>query len=295
MPAAGAADDTPDASDTLAVARALREAVQSGLHRTEAQLLLLHAVGKTHGSGAWLYAHDSDRLSALQARDFAAFCQRRLAGEPVAYITGWRGFYGLDLQVTPAVLDPRPDTETLVDWALEVIRQLPAARVLDVGTGSGAIALAIKSQRPDAQVTAVEASADALEVARGNAERLGLEVTLVLSDWFSALDAGQQFDCIVSNPPYLAADDRHLPDLQHEPQAALVAADAGLGAFREIIAQAGAYLRNGGWLLLEHGWQQHAAVHGLLSSAGCIAPDSRKDLAGHVRCTGGKYIRAGAQ
>lgn len=274
------------------VASAQRHAETSGLERVDAQYLLLHAVGKPLASRSWLTAHDTDTLTAEQAQVFEDACQRRLAGEPVAYITGWRGFYGLDLQITPDVLDPRPDTETLVDWALEVLRDVPhsaAPRVLDLGTGSGAIALAIKSQRPDATVVAVDASEAALAVARANAQRLGLDVRFVLSDWLAALADEEAFDCIVSNPPYLADDDVHLPSLRHEPQEALVAANSGLQAYETITAQAKNALHAGGWLLFEHGWQQHAAVGAMMQSAGYTALDSQTDLAGHVRCTGGRY------
>lgn len=273
------------------IADALRNAAKQGVQRLDAQRLLLHVVGKTHGSAAWLVAHDTDALSMAQKAAFAHACQRRVAGEPVAYITGWRGFYGLDLQITPAVLDPRPDTETLVDWTLEVVQDVPTPRVLDLGTGSGAIALAVKSQRADAQVVAVDASATALAVAGMNARRLGLEITMIQSDWFAALDVQQRFDCVVSNPPYLAAHDPHLPDLQHEPQQALVAEGNGLGAYEVIVQRAPGYLHNGGWLLFEHGWQQHTAVHDLLANAGYDTLGCRQDLAGHTRCTGGRCAR----
>lgn len=274
------------------VASAQRHARALGLERVDAQYLLLHAVGKPLASRSWLTAHDTDTLTAEQAQVFNTACQRRLAGEPVAYITGWRGFYGLDLQITPDVLDPRPDTETLVDWALEVLRDVPhaaAPRVLDLGTGSGAIALAIKSQRPDATVVAVDASEAALAVARANAQRLDLGIECVLSDWLASIADEEPFDCIVSNPPYLAEDDVHLPSLRHEPSEALVAANNGLQAYETITAQAKNALHAGGWLLFEHGWQQHAAVRAMMQSAGYTALDSRTDLAGHVRCTGGQY------
>ena len=185
------------------------------------------------------------------------------------------------------VLDPRPDTETLVDWALELLAPLAAPRVLDLGTGSGAIALALQHQRPDAQVSAVDASTDALAVAQANAARLGLAVQFARGDWLRGV-AGQ-FDVIVSNPPYIAAADPHLAALRHEPLQALASGADGLDDIRSIVAQAPTHLQPGGWLLLEHGWDQAEAVQALLRAAGGEQVQSRKDLAGIARCSGGQW------
>ena len=183
------------------LAQALAQAHTLGLARIDAQLLLLHAVGRPDAGRAWLLAHDSDAMDDTVHTQFIALCQRRLAGEPVAYLTGRKEFYGLPLQVDARVLDPRPDTETLVDWALEVIAPLASPRVVDLGTGSGAIALALQSQRADAQVLAVDASTDALAVAQANAERLGLPVQFQPANWLAGVEG--PFDAIVSNPPYI--------------------------------------------------------------------------------------------
>jgi len=273
----------------------LRHAQGSGLERLDAQLLLLHALGRPLHERAWLLAHELDPVEASAQAHFAALCERRQAGEPVAYLTGERGFYGLTLQVDARVLDPRPDTETLVDWALALLAPLAAPRVLDLGTGSGAIALALQQQRPDAEVWALDASEAALAVAQANARRLGLPVQLRqghwLQGWAEQARLGQvpaRFDLIVSNPPYIRADDTHLPALRHEPRQALVSGADGLDDLRQIAAQAPAHLRPGGWLLLEHGWDQADAVAGLLHAAGLQAVAHRHDLGGHRRCTGGQ-------
>ena len=266
---------------------ALAQAQAQGLERIDAQLLLLHALSRTDAGRAWLLAHDTDGLSADQHARFVALCQRRAAGEPVAYLRGTKEFYGLPLQIDARVLDPRPDTETLVDWALELLAPVHAPRVLDLGTGSGAIALALQHQRPDAQVSAVDASQDALAVAQANATRLGLAVQFVQGDWLHGV-AGQ-FDAIVSNPPYIAAADLHLAALRHEPLQALARGVDGLDDIRHIVAQAPAHLLPGGWLLLEHGWDQADAVQALLHAAGFVQVQSRKDLAGIARCSGGQW------
>lgn len=200
----------------------------------------------------------------------------------MAYILGRREFYGLELSVNPAVLIPRPETELLVDLALE---RRPAA-VLDLGTGSGAVALAIKRHLPGARVVAVEASAAALAVARRNAVKLNLEVEFRHGRWFDPL-RGERFELVVSNPPYVAEGDPHLPGLRHEPEAALVAGPEGLDAIREITSAAGSFLRPGGWLLLEHGAGQDAAVRCLLEQAGLESVRTWPDLAGIGRVSGG--------
>ena len=269
--------------DALAQAQAL------GLERIDAQLLLLHILNRADAGRAWLLAHDTDTLAPSEQARFIALCQRRAAGEPVAYLRGMKEFYGLTLQVDARVLDPRPDTETLVDWALQLLAPLPAPRVLDLGTGSGAIALALQHQRPDAQVSAVDASADALAVAQANAARLGLAVQFARGNWLRGV-AGQ-FDVIASNPPYIAAADPHLAALRHEPLQALASGADGLDDIRSIVAQAPSHLLPGGWLLLEHGWDQAEAVQALLRSAGFAEVQSRKDLAGIARCSGGQWPR----
>lgn len=260
---------------------------QGGLPRIDAQMLLLHTLGRAVHDRAWLLAHDDAPLAPEAAARFDALCKRRLAGEPVAYLTGSKAFHGLTLQVDARVLDPRDDTETLVDWALELLPGAAPARVLDLGTGSGAIALALAAARPRAEVWAVDASADALVVAAANATRLGLPLTLRQGDWQAPV-AGQRFDIIVSNPPYIAADDPHLPALAHEPLAALVSGQDGLHDIRRIVADAPAQLAPGGWLLLEHGHQQAADVRALLQQAGLVQVQSRLDLAGIERCSGGQ-------
>ena len=274
--------NTPTLAQALVQARAL------GLARIDAQLLLLHTLGRPDAGRAWLLAHDTDALGDAQQAQFIALCQRRAAGEPVAYLTGRKEFYGLALQVDARVLDPRPDTETLVDWALEVIAPRPAPRVADLGTGSGAFARARHTQPPTAQVLAVDASSDALAVAQANAERLGLAVQFRQGNWLDGM-AGPAFDAIVSNPPYIPAQDPHLAALTHEPLQALASGADGLDDIRSIVAQVPAHLAPGGWLLLEHGYDQAQAVRGLLSEAGFQAVCSREDLAGIERCTGGLW------
>ncbi|MGP1630280.1 MAG: peptide chain release factor N(5)-glutamine methyltransferase [Giesbergeria sp.] len=276
-------------SIAITVASALSTAQAHGLARIDAQLLLLHLLGREDVGRAWLIAHGDEALEPAQATHFADLCLRRVAGEPVAYLTGHKPFHGLDLHIDKRVLDPRPDTETLVDWALELLADQPAPRVLDLGTGSGAIALAIAHARPNAKVCAVDASADALDVARANAKRLRLPVGFTLSDWFAHVDGSYQL--IVSNPPYIAEADPHLPALRHEPLSALVAGEDGLRDLRSIIDAAPQHLSPGGWLLLEHGWDQAETVQHLLRSAGFAHTQTRNDLAGIGRCSGGQWPR----
>ena len=278
------------------VAECLRQAQDSGLARVDAQILLLHSLQRPLHDRAWLLAHDSDTLTPVQAAAWQTALQRRLQGEPVAYITGRKDFFGLTLAVDARVLDPRPDTETLVDWALACLAEsTPASspsirppRILDLGTGSGAVALALQHARPDAEVWAVDASEDALAVARANAHRLHLGVQFIASDWLSAVDIQRTgpFDLIVSNPPYVAEGDPHLAALTHEPLQALTSGPDGLDDIRQIIAQAPTCLVPGGWLLLEHGWDQAAPVQTLLREAGFEQVQSRRDLGGIDRCTG---------
>ena len=275
-------------------AQALAAAQTLGLDRLDAQLLLLHALGKSHADRAWLLAHDTDALSDDVTRQFDALAERRAAGEPLAYLVGYQEFFGLRLQVDPRVLIPRPDTETLVNWSLDLLQSdaLPAdAAILDLGTGSGAIALAIaqhlKTAGRPARVTAADASAGALAVARENALGLGLDVVLIESNWFE--NVGERFHLIATNPPYVANADPHLADLTHEPLDALTAGADGLDDLRQIIEQAPGYLHSGGWLLLEHGFDQALAVRELLTQRGFMQVRSRLDLAGIERCSGGQW------
>ncbi len=266
--------------------RLLVEARQAGLDRWEAQRLLEHLLGRDR---AWLVAHGDDAITLTQADVFRRHCQRRLAGEPLAYLVGEQEFHGLTLHVSPDVLVPRPDTEVLVDWALEVLaqRNWPQPRVLDLGTGSGAIALALRHRWPSAQVVAIDASPAALAVAQANGQRLNLAVEWRLSDWWSAL-GGERFDLVVSNPPYIAENDAHLPGLKHEPRSALTPGGDGLDAYRRILSGLGNHLQPGGHVLLEHGWDQARAVSVQLIRAGLGEICTRPDLAGRPRCTGGR-------
>ncbi|MFT4191161.1 MAG: peptide chain release factor N(5)-glutamine methyltransferase [Comamonas sp.] len=276
-----------DAAASPSVAQALREAGQQGLDRLDAQLLLLHALGR-EGDRAWLITHDQDRLAGEPLAAFRALAARRAAGEPLAYLVGHQAFFGLRLQVDARVLIPRPDTETLVEWALETLAERPAPRAIDLGTGSGAIALAIRAHCPAAEVHALDASADALAVARANAQQLGLPVTFWQGHWLAGHPGGPGYELIATNPPYIAEGDRHLPALAHEPLSALTAGRDGLDDIRQIVRQARTHLRPGGWLLIEHGYDQAGAVRELLHAAGYAHVGSRRDLAGIERCSGGQ-------
>lgn len=300
------------AAGSTTVAAALAQARSSGVERLDAQLLLAALCGR---SRTWLIARDDALLSAEVESRWTDCLARRAAGVPLAYLLGEKEFHGLTLEVNDAVLVPRPDTETLVDWALSLpldpetgsfsgvasghdrktlslsagpraLTPTPPA-VIDLGTGSGAIALALKRARPAWQLTAVDASDAALAVARCNAARHRLTLQWLRTDWWAGLGP-RQFDLAVSNPPYLADDDPHLPALFAEPLMALTAGPDGLDALRTLIADAPQHLSPGAWLLLEHGHDQHAAVAKLLVDAGFGSVESRSDLAGHVRCTGGR-------
>lgn len=268
------------------IAQALRQAQAAGLDRLDAQLLLGHLLQQNR---AWLIAHDDQTLPEAMAAAFEDGRRRVADGEPLAYLIGEQAFYGLRLQVTPAVLVPRPDTETLVDWALALLPTLarPRPRVIDLGTGSGAIALAVAQAHPAADVSATDLSAEALAVARGNAQRLKLTVTLTQGAWWQAVAADARFDLVLCNPPYIAAGDSHLPALRHEPLMALSPGGDGLDAYRQIITGAADHLAPGGWLLFEHGWDQADAVADLLRQAGFSRIATRCDLAQRPRCTGG--------
>ena len=252
----------------------------------EANLLLQHILNVNR---AWLIAHAEDILTTEQDAIFEALLQRRLNGEPIAHILGSREFFGLNLKVTADTLIPRPDTETLVEAALEKIPKTAQARVLDLGTGTGAIALALAKHCPQAHVTAVDFSENALTVARENAENLSTpNVSFMHSHWFSALN-NQQFDLIVSNPPYIAEHDPHLTqgDVRFEPKSALTSGADGLNDIRHIIAHAPQHLRPSGWLMLEHGYDQAEAVAKLMAEAGFTEIAHAQDLAGIQRVTFG--------
>jgi len=276
--------------NTPTLAQALAQAHTLGLARIDAQLLLLHTVGRTGSDRAWLLAHDNDVLAPAQHTQFLALCQRRAAGEPVAYLTGRRGFWRFDLAVTPDTLIPRPETELLVERALERLPADRAVAIADLGTGSGAIALALAHERPRARVLATDASASALAVARANAQANALHnVAFRAGSWLDPL-GDEAFDLIASNPPYIAEGDPHLGqgDLRFEPPMALSSGADGLDAIRTLAAGAPARLRPGGWLLLEHGWDQGPAVRALLAAAGFEVVATHRDLEQRDRVTLGR-------
>ena len=268
---------------------------QLNLNNNEAKfellLLLQHAFKVNH---AWLITHEGDVLQANSQAAFEALLKRRLTGEPIAYILGRREFYGLNLKVTPDTLIPRADTETLVQAALAKISPQEKSQILDLGTGTGAIALAIAKHCPQTLVMALDASQAALNIAIENAQNLDItNINFILSDWFSALSQDnnkQKFDVIVSNPPYIEASDAHLKqgDLRFEPLSALASGADGLDAIRAIITQAPQHLNPHGWLLLEHGYNQASKVADLLKQAGFRETSHCQDLAGIVRITIGK-------
>ena len=276
----------------MAELRAVLAAAQRNMaERGDAEALLLHVL---HKPRSWLFAHAEEVLPAETIAAFDALLARRAAGEPLAYITGRRGFWTLDLEVTPATLIPRPETELLVELALQRIPLDVAIRIADLGTGSGAIALALASERAQAKVSAVDASAAALAVAARNAQRLGIaNAEFICGDWFAPLN-GRQFALIVSNPPYIASDDPHLAqgDLRYEPGTALTSGVDGLHDIRRIVSDAPAWLEPGGWLLLEHGWDQAEAVRNLLAETGYVEVFTARDLEHRERVSGGR--RAGA-
>lgn len=283
-----ASSTAPNTRATQTVAQAAAWAQALGLPRLDAQVLLLHALGRAPHDRAWLLAHGDDTLEESVQATFATYTQRRLNTEPVAYITGQKEFFGLTLHVDPRVLDPRADTETLVEWALSCLADTPTPEVVDLGTGSGAIALALKHSRPDATVSAVDASAEALAVAIANAERLALPVMFHHGSWLTPLNR-RTFDAIVSNPPYVASDDMHLAALKHEPLSALASGADGLDDIRTLVREAAQHLKPNGWLLLEHGYDQAHAVQTLLGNQGFVNVQSRPDLAGILRCSGGQW------
>ncbi|MEO8152190.1 MAG: peptide chain release factor N(5)-glutamine methyltransferase [Rhizobacter sp.] len=268
------------------IADALTQARAAGVERLDALMLLAHVLKQ---SRTWLLANDDVPLNGNQTQTLPSLLARRAAGEPLAYLIGEKEFHGLMLLVSPDVLVPRPDTETLVDWALELLgnSNIAAPAVLDMGTGSGAIALALKNGAPQSRVTALDVSEQALAIARDNALRLQVDVQLLHSDWWQAVE-GQRFDMIVSNPPYIAGDDHHLAALRHEPTLALTPGGDGLDALRHIIDGAPQHLQAQGWLLLEHGHDQAQAVAALLRERHFASVTTRHDLGGNARCTGGR-------
>ncbi|MFZ0870758.1 MAG: peptide chain release factor N(5)-glutamine methyltransferase [Rhodanobacter sp.] len=265
---------------------ALLAATQRLGERIDAEILLLHVLGKPR---SWLIAHADDVMDRDVQTAYASLVERRVAGEPVAYIIGRRGFWSFELEVTPATLIPRPETELLVELALARLPYAAGGAVADLGTGSGAIALAIAHERPGAQVVATDASAKALAVAQRNASSLGvLNVTFAQGDWLTPL-AGRRFNLIVSNPPYIEAADLHLGqgDLRFEPADALASGSDGLDAIRRIVGEAGELLEVGGWLLFEHGWNQGEAARALLRAAGYVEVVTVQDLEQRDRVSGG--------
>lgn len=255
--------------------------------RLDAELLLAAALGKPR---SFLHTWPERIVSSEAALTFASYLQRRRTGEPVAYILGQQGFWKLDLEVAPHTLIPRPETEMLVEAALERVPAFAPIHVLDLGTGTGAIALALASERQAWQVTAVDRVLEAVALAERNRQRLQLDNAKVLSShWFSALE-GQRFDLIISNPPYIASEDPHLQsgDVRFEPDSALVGGADGLDDLRMIVAQAPTYLNGEGWLLLEHGYDQGAAVRDLLMGHGFEKIQTRRDLGDHERITFGR-------
>ena len=271
-------------ADTLTVRRAL---LQAGLAPIDAQVLLAHALDRDR---AWLLAHPTEPLRTADVEAFFLLARRRRDGEPVAYLTGRREFWGLSLAVDRSVLIPRPETEALVESALRKLPPDRPVRVLDLGTGTGAIALALAHERPRAAVTATDRSDSALAIARANARRLELErVQFVQSDWFDALASQEPFDVIASNPPYVAEVDPHLGegDVRFEPAIALTSGADGLDALRTIIGGARERLVPGGWLIVEHGFDQAAPVRAMLDTAGFSELESSRDLAGIPRVAAG--------
>ncbi len=272
----------------LSVAQALARSRSVGVARLDAQLLLAQVLRRER---AWLIAHDDAPLAEDDARRYEALVQQRAAGVPLAYLSGEREFRALTFQVSQAVLVPRPETEALVEWALErlaALHDVDVPRVVDLGTGSGVIALSIKHAHGVAEVTGTDLSAPALQVARGNADRLGLAVALREGAWWSAV-GDERFHLAASNPPYIAGDDVHLAALAHEPRLALTPEGDGLSALHQIIDGAPEHLHANAWLLLEHGHDQASAVQQRLRSQGFADLQTRRDLAGLQRCTGARW------
>ncbi len=273
-----------DIGATLKAAIA-RLAPASPSARADAEILLAHVLRCSRAS---LAGRSAETLAPEPAVDFDRLIERRTEGRPVAYLTGVQEFWSLRLQVTSEVLIPRPETELLVEWAIELLNPRPGKRIADLGTGSGAVALAMATEWPDAKIVAMDASAAALKTAQTNARTLQLKnIDYVQADFETFLRHGDAYDLIVSNPPYVAQDDPHLAALAFEPRHALVSGKDGLDALSQIIAAAPARLKAGSWLLLEHGAGQGAAVRALMHQAGLALVETRRDLAGHERASGG--------
>lgn len=261
----------------------------SGLPKLEARLLLSHVLRRKH---AWLVAHDRDELDAESHGQFDALATRRKHGEPVAYLLGEREFFGRTFRCTPAALIPRPETEHLVEHALTLVEASAKASILDVGTGTGCIAITLALERATAQITALDVSPEALTLARENAAKLNANnVEFIQSNWFNAVAAGAKFDLIVSNPPYIMSGDAHLTegDLRFEPALALVDAIDGLESYRQLARGAKNHLNNGGWIIVEHGYDQGEWVPALLRKNGFTEISTQLDLAGHPRVTAGRW------
>lgn len=267
----------------------LADAIVRGLARLDAHLLMAHVLGQ---SRTWLLTHEDHLLAGERCSAFERWVARRLGGEPMAYLFGEKEFHGLMFEVGPAVLVPRPETELLVDWAIQCIEATPrdASRsfnAVDLGTGSGAVAVAVKHRCPGVTMTAVDLSAAALGVARNNATRHGVDIETLLGSWWQPLD-GRHFDLALSNPPYIGEGDPHLHALAHEPALALTAGPDGLAALAAIIDGALVHLRPDGWLLVEHGFDQADAVRAMFAAAGFGSIQTRRDWQGHERCSGGR-------
>ncbi len=273
---------------TVAECRKRHSELDSPSAALDVDLLLCHVLRQPR---YYLYAHDDVLLTDEQQRKFDTLLARRQSGEPVAYLVGEVEFWSLTLAVSPATLIPRPDTELLVEWLLESLPTDAALKVLDLGTGTGAIALALASERPAWQVCGVDRQREAVELAASNAQRLALDVEFLQSDWFDVL-GGRRFDVAVSNPPYIAEDDEHLTGLgvKYEPRSALVAGPDGLDDIRRIVEAAPSFMQAGGLLLLEHGYRQAAAVAAILRGAGFVEVETRRDYGGNPRATRGRFV-----
>jgi release factor glutamine methyltransferase len=291
--------ETPGSSTEAGVAVTVQEAqIEAAAHqiaRLDASLMLAAITRQPQGTDArsWAITHGTQRLTPAERHHWATWLKRRASGEPLAYLLGSKEFFGLDLTVNPAVLVPRPDTEILIEWALELIpltaelTQPRSSKVMDLGTGSGAIALALKHQRREAEIHASDKSAAALAVAQSNGQRLGLSVHWHHGCWWDGI-SDREFDLVLSNPPYIAQGDPHLRALHHEPADALTAGPSGLDDLQAIISTTRNRLRPGGWLLLEHGYDQAASVSALIREAGFLKVQTRCDLSTTPRCTGGQ-------
>lgn len=267
----------------------LTRARRLGIDRLDAHLLLGRHCSRPR---SWLLAHGDHELEPTVAEAAFESLARRAEGVPLAYLLGEKEFHGLTFGVDAGVLVPRPETELLVEWALERLPEATPRKLIDLGTGSGVLAVTVAHHRPRCQVVASDASPEALQVAMANARRHGISLETRLGHWWRVTSEGERFDVAVCNPPYIADGDPHLPALRHEPRCALVAGGDGLAALREVVAEAGAHLVRRGWLLVEHGHDQGPAVRQLLARSGFGGIETRRDLAGHERCSGGWHPAA---